>query len=422
MRNQIIFFKDISSSTLRQVQDEASFTLIELLVVIGILGVLATAVVLVLNPAQLLAQARDSTRLSDLASLNQTLSLFQTDQYNRSLGTSSVVYVSVPDSSPTCLNLGLPTLPGGWSYSCAPASTLQKVDGSGWIPVPLNLISSGSPLSKLPIDPVNATSTGNYYTYTPGGSWELVALMESAKYIDREINDGGIDPAAYETGNNISLSPFARGLVGYWGFEGDVNDYSGFGNNGTWNGTSTTRYVLGKVGQAGSFNGSSDYVALPDNSVNSLVGGRSSASVTGWIKPGTVSGTHGIVWIGENVVRLYANGARGGTALRNNNSTLLQLEEAGGGSLVNGNWIFLAGVYNGASVTLYVNGSVLNSGSLAGNLRNSYGNDNYDFLGADAPWSTFVVSRFFNGLIDDVRVYNRALSAAEIQAIYNATR
>ncbi|MGC9603258.1 MAG: prepilin-type N-terminal cleavage/methylation domain-containing protein, partial [Minisyncoccia bacterium] len=60
MRNQIIFFKDISSSTLRQVQDEASFTLIELLVVIGILGVLATAVVLVLNPAQLLAQARDS--------------------------------------------------------------------------------------------------------------------------------------------------------------------------------------------------------------------------------------------------------------------------------------------------------------------------------------------------------------------------
>ncbi|MGC9603563.1 MAG: type II secretion system protein, partial [Minisyncoccia bacterium] len=40
------------------------FTLIELLVVIGILGTLATAVVLVLNPAQLLAQARDSTRLS----------------------------------------------------------------------------------------------------------------------------------------------------------------------------------------------------------------------------------------------------------------------------------------------------------------------------------------------------------------------
>ncbi len=42
-----------------------SFTLIELLVVIAILAVLATAVVLVLNPSQLLAQGRDSTRLSD---------------------------------------------------------------------------------------------------------------------------------------------------------------------------------------------------------------------------------------------------------------------------------------------------------------------------------------------------------------------
>ena len=52
------------------------FTLIELLIVIGILAILATVVVLVLNPAQLLAQARDSQRMSDLGSLKNAIALY----------------------------------------------------------------------------------------------------------------------------------------------------------------------------------------------------------------------------------------------------------------------------------------------------------------------------------------------------------
>ncbi len=98
-----------------------SFTLIELLVVIAILAVLATAVVLVLNPAQLLAQGRDSTRLSDLAALQSALSLFQADQYSQSLGIASTTYISIPDSSSTCGDLGLPALPSGYSYACVPS-------------------------------------------------------------------------------------------------------------------------------------------------------------------------------------------------------------------------------------------------------------------------------------------------------------
>src|SRR3989338_2279300 len=55
------------------------FTLIELLVVIAILAVLATATVLVLNPAELLKQGRDSTRISDLAALNSAIALWTAD-------------------------------------------------------------------------------------------------------------------------------------------------------------------------------------------------------------------------------------------------------------------------------------------------------------------------------------------------------
>ena len=55
------------------------FTLIELLIVITILAILATAVALVLNPAELLKQGRDSTRLSDLAVIQSALALYVAD-------------------------------------------------------------------------------------------------------------------------------------------------------------------------------------------------------------------------------------------------------------------------------------------------------------------------------------------------------
>ena len=52
------------------------FTLIELLIVIGILAILIAAVVVVLNPAQLLKQARDSQRMSDVGSLESAINLY----------------------------------------------------------------------------------------------------------------------------------------------------------------------------------------------------------------------------------------------------------------------------------------------------------------------------------------------------------
>src|ERR1035441_2083464 len=96
------------SYSLRQAQGNPlmrkGFTLIELLVVIAIIAVLAVVVVLTLNPGQLLMQARDSSRLSDLANLQTAMNLYVTDSAINgatSLGSSSVTYVSVPDPSAT---------------------------------------------------------------------------------------------------------------------------------------------------------------------------------------------------------------------------------------------------------------------------------------------------------------------------------
>jgi len=183
------------------------FTLLELLVVIGILAILAVTVVLVLNPSELLKQGRDSARLSDLSAINSSLGYFQVDRTGQWMGTSSVVYVSIPDTSTTCDNLGLPTLPTGWSYNCVTEANLKKVDGLGWIPVDLTGLSFGSTLSHYPVDPINTTSTGNYYTYVAGGSWELTAMIESDKYKATARNDGGDSDNAFEKGNDIALAP-----------------------------------------------------------------------------------------------------------------------------------------------------------------------------------------------------------------------
>ncbi|MGC8776223.1 MAG: type II secretion system protein, partial [Minisyncoccia bacterium] len=95
---------------LRGLKSSKSFTLIELLVVVALIAVLGIAVIISLNPAELLKKGRDSTRLSDLTNLNKTISWYVSDTGgNGFYGTSSVLYISVPDSSPTCANLGLPT-------------------------------------------------------------------------------------------------------------------------------------------------------------------------------------------------------------------------------------------------------------------------------------------------------------------------
>jgi len=193
----------------RNVTTESSFTLVELLIVIGILAILTAAVVIAINPAELLKQGRDSQRMQDLSSIDKALSVLEAIDPSVSLGTASTVYVSVPDSSATCANLGLPSLPTGWSYGCVASSTLYDTDGTGWIPV--NFSSSASlTFSALPIDPTNTTSTGNYYTYAPGGSWKLMTLFESEKYSygggsDKTSNDGGGDDAVYEAGSNKSI-------------------------------------------------------------------------------------------------------------------------------------------------------------------------------------------------------------------------
>ena len=182
---------------------QKGFTLIELLIVIAIIAVLSVVVVLTLNPAELLRQARDSTRISDMSSLNSALNLYLADS-----GTFSAVgcYVVSSTFGANCGALGFSTATG----TASTATTTRAVNGSGWIPVDFTKISAGAPFGILPVDPTNNVSY--FYALATGSSstYKLNARMESTKYkfqggADVVTNDGGTNTSTYEVGNNLNL-------------------------------------------------------------------------------------------------------------------------------------------------------------------------------------------------------------------------
>ena len=184
--------------------NKKGFTLLELLIVIAILAILATVTFVVLNPAQLLAQARDSQRISELASIRTAISLYLATATSTTLdGGGGVCQTNYWRTSVASTSL---------SGTALTPSTNQTVGGSGWIPVNLTMVSGGSPLAKWPIDPRNTTSP---YGYSYGCdaanlTFELNAKMESAAYRnggtnDVESTDGGNNVNIYETGTDPSL-------------------------------------------------------------------------------------------------------------------------------------------------------------------------------------------------------------------------
>lgn len=170
------------------------FTLIELLVVIAILAILATITVVVLNPAELLRQARDSTRISELASLRSALSLYLASQ------NTGLTAATLRCTAGACA--------GGVS------STAVEPDNSptNWLNQDLTLIPGGSPLAALPLDPTNnATYFYGFSASSTNNVFEFNANMESTRYnsgadsVEANSADGGDQTTCYEVGTNINL-------------------------------------------------------------------------------------------------------------------------------------------------------------------------------------------------------------------------
>jgi len=176
--------------------------LLELLIVIGILAILSTTVILVINPAQLLKKARDSQRISDLNTMKTAIAYYITEASSPSIGTASLTYSDV--SAVAC-------------FGTATGTQAFTTDGAGWIPIDFDSeLTGGSPVGSLPHDPAAEVSSGNhYYSYgvlsATDYTFKLVANMESTYYTtsgdgDVETNDGGTNVSLYEVGTGMTLA------------------------------------------------------------------------------------------------------------------------------------------------------------------------------------------------------------------------
>ncbi|HEY3181756.1 MAG TPA: LamG-like jellyroll fold domain-containing protein, partial [Gaiellaceae bacterium] len=177
-------------------------------------------------------------------------------------------------------------------------------------------------------------------------------------------------------------------------------DLSGNGNNGTITGASWTS---GKNGGALSFNGSSSYVTVPDAASLDLT---TAMTVEAWIF--ATGSSFGTIVAKERTGGGFPYGLEQGGSDSDSYVNTGTQYRSGISTLTLSTWTHLAGTYDGSTVRFYVNGILAGSTTASGTL-----NQTSDPLriGADLTWG-----EYFQGKIDDVRVYNRALSTSEIQS------
>ena len=189
------------------------FTLVELLIVIAVLAILIAAVIIVLNPGEILAQARDSQRLNDLNTLKSALGLYIVQP---PVGGINLGACSAGGRCTYAAGIGNGPFGGAATTTCASASTSRGVDGTGWVDVNFAGMSTGSPLPILPSDPI-ASSATYFYGYmcnTSASTFEVAGRLESNKYRDMMKSDNGAKSTCtsytentcfYEVGTSIAL-------------------------------------------------------------------------------------------------------------------------------------------------------------------------------------------------------------------------
>jgi len=185
------------------------------------------------------------------------------------------------------------------------------------------------------------------------------------------------------------------------GFGTIVTDASGNGNTGTI-GTATWT-TSGKYGNALSFNGTSARVTVNDSNSLDLTTGM---TLEAWLFPTAVGGWRDVIYKGmDDIYYLMGSSDNSTPAI---GGTFSPSALRGTSSLPLNAWTHLAGTYDGTTMRLYVNGVQVSSRAQTGPIQTSTAALT---MGGDALYG-----QYFAGRIDEARIYNRALSAAEIQS------
>jgi uncharacterized protein (TIGR02145 family) len=202
------------------------------------------------------------------------------------------------------------------------------------------------------------------------------------------------------------------GLVGYWPFNGNANDESGSGNNGTVNGAILTIDRFGNPNSAYSFNGSGYINCGNDNSLNfsntftlncwaKTTSPESNCGMLGRWSNNSYNTEQYVIQFEDNFVQSFISSGTNGIGVSSEFN------------YYNDIWHFYTMSYDGMFNKLFIDGQLVASQPFSESINNV---DNDFVIGAYSIW---FYNNYWDGDIDDISAYNRTLSQSEISALYN---
>ena len=209
----------------------------------------------------------------------------------------------------------------------------------------------------------------------------------------------------------VAWADLNDGLIAYYPFNGNANDESGNENHGTVHGATLIEDRFGNADSAYHFDGTDDYISVTDS--ESIRSPSSQWTVTAWVNnsdwfvtnyswsvvvsKGVNSRQYGLAYTNNGIFSVLATESNFPTVTTNFNFSL-------------NTWYFIATLWNEGNTKVYINGeSILDTNETNLSVVNHEALE----IGRDQPGST----EYMIGMIDNIRIYNRALSESEIQQL-----
>ncbi len=267
------------------------------------------------------------------------------------------------------------------------------------------------------------TTSGGNYSWNTGATTASITVSPAttSTYNVTVTHANGCASTASAT---VQIMPTGIdcGLVAHYKFDNNLNDSSGNSNNGTApNGITYTDDHFGVCKSAASFNGTNTYVSA--SSSTSLNSPQTNITLSGWAK--SQSSTNGLYSIiskgilGQDKIQ-YRLGITSDKQMyfsypTGNGQNFLDVLQAIPNVIIQ-NWNYYSVTWDGSFVKFYLNGNQIGSNQPLSTTLQIIPNSNLE-IGRDASG---LGNEHVDGFIDEVRIYNRALSSAEIQQLYNA--
>ncbi|OIN99773.1 hypothetical protein AUJ67_06985 [Candidatus Desantisbacteria bacterium CG1_02_49_89] len=265
-----------------------------------------------------------------------------------------------------------------------------------------------NPLPGNTVTLMTTNPAGNDTITYPDGQLTDTAGFCTAALVSSLMGLDTITATIQSSSNTITRIYFADIEVGIWAFEETAGivarDFSNYGNTGTM--TGSIRWGPGRFGHAMNSDGTNDYIIVPHSSSLNLT---QQMSVEMWIYPRNASKMYNRLinkaWDleGSFIMMVYSNQAHFGLMLDGVQRNAI------GGVINNNGWTHLVGTYDGLNIRLYANGSQVASGAYSKAFGNTY------VIGISGGGT----GDCFDGLLDEIRIYERALQLDEIRARYD---